>query len=353
MNNKAAKRTLAVALAGALAFASPLTALATDLSSEGTATYEGDKIENDVMEVTLPTITGTPYDFTADPNNLLSAKNNRLDGKTVDNSTGILFEYEQDKFGPNSAVLEAESKSAVDVDVTVTAKVKGTYDGVVEFAEDDSFKDKEGKDITDKTIYLAVVDSTDSDADKHVKDAIKGTEEVKAAKVTSTVSGVPTNFELVNDSGTYKYAQVDSPTDYNKAKFNLTGAINPNAEWTGVAEKGLPSIEVTWSYAKHQDGPSVSGGTASSATGVDFDVTFTKGTASTYTFSGLAAGETLSSVQQSADLNGTYNTSGNVTLDGSSVKVASGMWGSASAGDTRYLKVTSSAKTYVLKVAIQ
>lgn len=253
MNNKAAKRTLAAALAGAMVFANPLTALATDLSSEGTATYEGDKIENDVMSVTLPTITGNPYSFTADPNNLLSAKDNRLTGKTIDTNKGILFEYEEGKFGPNSAVLEAESKSAVDVDVTVTAKVKGTYDGAVSFAEDDTFKDKDDKDITDKTIYLAVVDSTDADDTKHVKDAIKGTEEAKAAKVTSTVSGVPSNFELVYASNKYEYAEVDSPTDYNKAKFNLTGAINPNAEWTGVAEKGLPNIEVTWSYAKHTD----------------------------------------------------------------------------------------------------
>lgn len=254
MNSKKFRRFAALMLAGTMTIGSGMMVLAADASSitsAGTADYEGDKVENDIIQVTLPTINAGTYNYKADPNELLTtAANNGSLGNTVtiDSNDGILFLYETNKYGASSTALEVESKSAVDVDITVKAEADSTYDGLATFNADSAFTDS-----TEKELYIAVVNSTD--ASNPVSDGIKGLGESNAASVTYTIKGVPTNFELTYDSTKgYTYAEkTTGTTDYNKAKFNLTGAINKNAEWTGVAEKGLPDITVTWSYAKHVD----------------------------------------------------------------------------------------------------
>ncbi len=215
---------------------------------EGVSTYEGDKIEKDTISLTLPTISAGTYDYIADPNNLLSAKDARIAAeKITGGNEGILFQYKAGEYGKDSEEIEVESKSAVAVDVSVKLEVKGTYEGVVGFNDDKAAFTEDNK---NKEMYLAVVNNSGAEPDAK---AIKSGE--TSVINTATVEGVPANFELTYADSKYSYKEIANPADYNTAKFKLTGALNKNAEWTGVAEQGLPTIQVTWSYAKHSDAP--------------------------------------------------------------------------------------------------
>lgn len=244
------KKLVALALATTVFFCNSAIVFAeteeTGTPAEGTSTYEGDKIEKDTISLTLPTIESGTYDYIADPNNLLSAKNARIAAdKITGGNEGVLFQYKAGEYGKNSTEIEVESKSAVAVDVSVKLEVKGTYEGIVAFNDD---KTAFTEDNDNLEMYLAVVNNSGEDPDAK---AIKAGE--TSVINTTTVEGVPTNFELTYADNKYSYQEVASPAAYNKAKFFLSGALNTNAEWKGVAEEGLPDIQVTWSYAKHVD----------------------------------------------------------------------------------------------------
>jgi hypothetical protein len=89
-----------------------------------------------------------------------------------------------------------------------------------------------------------------------------------------------------------------------------------------------------------------SGMTASAASNVDYTATFTKGTAYDINFTGVT------SATWAATVDGTYATSANISVGTNKVTIASGNWAAASAGDTRFVKVSNGTYTYVIEFTI-
>ncbi len=251
MSKKNFKRFSAFTMAAVLTAGSAMAVLAADDGvAEGTGKYEGTK-EAPIPSVTLPTDAQMTqiYDYIADPNNLIKdAKDHGRLGSSADIDTdaaGILFKYDTDKYGKTSKKLEVESQNYKDVDVTVELKVKDGAKGDADIVYADSASFDAGD--TTKKFYMAV---TDADATNPKTAALPASGVVK---LTQTVAGKPSNFELQYDTAKdeYGYKAISSASGWEKAGFALTGALNNNATWgKGVT---FPTLVVTWSYAEHSD----------------------------------------------------------------------------------------------------
>ena len=152
--------------------------------------------------------------------------------------------------------------------------------------------------------------------------------------------------------------------------FTFTGVMNKEADWTKADVATLtftPVYEIaditgdevattSGGYKQIDTVPSLTLSNATANTtddGVDFNVTFTKGTALTCEFTGLGEGVTLSSVLWGTSVSEITSTTSNVPVSGTSFTINANMWGSASAGDVKYIELTTSGgATKVVKVTI-
>lgn len=352
MSAKRMRKLLTVVLSTSMVLGCTITAFA-DTSVEGQGDYEGGAVQFPIISCTLPTIDENAYDYIADPNGLIAATSAaHYGGATFTGSTGVFFKT-TDAQGDTKATYTEKSKAftvtsqnARDLDVTVKLEQKTAGSDIIEYADSATFEN------TDKAnkLYLAVTDGAQSNA----KTAALSSS--AAATLTTTVPGVPGNYEQkwVENEG-YKYAlKTEGLADWGTCSYNLTGALNKNATWEdGVT---FPVIKVTWSFAEHSDTPalSLSNGTANTSdAGIDFDVTFAKGTAKTFTFTGLGEGVTLKSVTWGTSASEMTSTTSNIPLSGASFTINANMWGSAAANDVKYIKITASDDTVkVIKVTI-
>lgn len=359
------KKAAAIGLAATMLMGSTVTAFAAEGGATGNGTYEGYVEEISVFSVEVPTDASATkgFDFFVDPNGLLAA----TDYASKEGTTAADFETNATlfftrtpvaadeskgvqavtKFGKDSEAIIFKNKSSYAVNVEVAAAVTGA-DGITLGAVED--------DTTAPTIYLALVTPG---TDGNTTTAITSS----GAKVTGTIDGENSNFEVVykaadEAAGTaagYYYEQ-KKPTDeaplapWKTYSFSLTGACG--GTWTAEQAEVAPTVTLTWKVTDPEAGPSLSNATASSDTGVDFDVTFTKGTALTCAFSGLGDGVTLKLVTWGASATDMTGTTTNIPLNGTSFTINSNMWGSASAGDAKYIKLTTSDNKVIVVKAI-
>lgn len=256
MSKKNLKRFAAITLAATMAFGSAMTVFATDGDpgntpatpekgvAEGKGSYEGGEMKYPTLSVTLPTIPAGTYDYIADPNGLIAATSNgKYAGATFSGGTGIFFETSTNTYSQKSAAQTLTNENAQDIDVTVKLEQKTAGDAIIKYASSGTFEstDKENK------LYLAVTDDAATDPNT------AALSDASAATVTTTVAGVPGNYEPGYTEGTgYAYTKKTSGlADWGKCSFILTGAINTNATWGDNVN--FPQIKVTWSYKEHFD----------------------------------------------------------------------------------------------------
>lgn len=279
------KKVLAMSMATIMAFASTGMVFADDVtdaakatgSVDGTGTIEG-YAETDVFTVTLPTT--KKVNFKIDPQELLKAvsSSNTLDGIAFSSATDgygktVLFQDEtvDTTFTTKSADISVVNKSTFDVDVDVTAKVTGlTKEG--ENGYSIALMDKDAKDFafgtaTALTLSLTptnyvLTDTASSGETAGTATALTNAEAGVSTKVTIQKSDKVTEaYEFVSESGSYKYKLKDdvSTIPFKAVKFNLAGTVNTDADWTNFSKDTSSALKVdlTYSVAKHVDGPQV------------------------------------------------------------------------------------------------
>lgn len=110
-----------------------------------------------------------------------------------------------------------------------------------------------------------------------------------------------------------------------------------------------PTFVMTWSWVDPDATPAVpiiTGATSVTGQAYDYTATFTKGTAKTFSATGLTA------VTWASAIDGEYKTSANITVSNGTATIAASNWGSAAAGDKRFLKLTVGEETYIVQVTI-
>lgn len=220
-------------------------------------------IDTDILTVTLPTVTGdaaNTFNFNMDPQSLINqsvtADAGRYTGKTYGAGT-LFFDNGSDAYSNTSNELVVKVASSVKTDVSVKATISDA-EGLT-FSTKNDFTDvaavegvSDAVKNTDKHIYLAMVTTNGSNAAATTvfdEDGVEKTEEIPALATS--------NFEVKWDAaansntGGYTYA-LKTGTDPTEYKFKLTGATNPNANWTDLDDVA-PKIDLTWSVKKHVD----------------------------------------------------------------------------------------------------
>jgi hypothetical protein len=258
MNAKRIKNLLTVVLTTSMVVGSTVTAFADAGVGEGSGTYEGGEMKYPTLSVTLPTIPEGTYDYIADPNGLIAATDAARYNADFEGTAGIFFltadaDAEADtnaKYTNKSKAQTVTNENAQDIDVTVKLEQKTAGSDIIKYADSATFEeaDKENK------LYLAVTDDAASDA------KVAALSSTGAATLTTTVAGIPGNYKPAYDTDDgYGYVLIDSEDDdftaWNECSYILTGALNTGAEWGD--DVTFPAIKVTWSYAEHQDGPTV------------------------------------------------------------------------------------------------
>lgn len=302
------KRIVAVTLAATMVLGSAMTVFAEEANPEtpaagvatGTGTYEGGEMEYPTLSVTLPAIPAGTYDYIADPNGLIAATDaaKYADSDFATTAQGIFFLTEKkgesgtpakNTYSEKSTALSLTNENAQDLDVTVKLEQKTAGDAGIQYTADSTFAAaEEGATNTEKQLYLALVQKDAVPAAGEGGDPSDGTPvpllSTGAATITAAVAGTPDNYEAgysEDDGYGYTLKAESDLTDWNDCSFYMTGALNTAATWGN--DLTFPTIQVTWSYKEHTDGPTASGN-LSAANG------------STVTISGVAEDATLSSV---------------------------------------------------------
>ncbi len=243
------KQLTAVALAVTMIAGSSMAVLAEEPVKEGTVTGSGEvegTVDTDVWNVVLPTVADgdTTYNFILDPEGLIAATNAaHYQGKTFEENASLFFNnVAADKTKDYSSTSDAKqivNKSSYAVDVTVTATV--TPGEGISINPDNTFAND-----TTPSIYLAVKDSNS----KTEAVGTTGTT-VLTATMDAAADG---SYEIVYADGAYK-CQLKSDvedTAFDTYSFQLTGACNKAANWSGLKE-AAPAVSVVYSVDKHAD----------------------------------------------------------------------------------------------------
>jgi hypothetical protein len=344
MRARSIKRVLTVALATTMVLGSSMSAFAANGESEGTGEYEGGEMQYPTLSITLPVIPDHTYDYIADPNGLISATAAaHYGGATFTGTSGIFFKTTEADgdvkaiYTNKSKAQEVTNQNAQDVDITVKLEQLEAGDESIVYSDTATFETED----TANKLYLAVTDDAASDAQVSALSA------TTAATLTTTVPGVPDNYKPNwDETNGYGYVLKDAGEleDWETCSYILTGALNTNATWGD--DVTFPSIKVTWSYAEHTDGVAITGATKVSGQAYGYTATFTKGTALNLSATGLTAATWAS------DIDGEYKTSANITVSNGTATIAGSNWGSAQAGDNRYLKLVIDGEEYIVKITV-
>ncbi len=267
------KKFLAVGLAVTMTMGSSVVAFAddttitspTDGSASGTGSVEA-VVDKDIFKVVLPTISDTSLNFILDPQGVIAATSNaKYTGANFEAGKTLFFQQSTNDYKDTSAEFTITSKSAVDVDVTLSAKVTGNDS--VKLSSDSNFAGD-----TDASMYLGVIVDTD--------EAVAITDD--GATVTKKLENAVSEYEVKYSGGNYVFDLKDAPDEsaFKTFKFKLTGASNANGDWTGL-DAVAPKVELTWNVTKHVDqaAPSVAKTTyeMTAGTPVEMTVDFGKG----------------------------------------------------------------------------
>ena len=287
------KKGIAVALTATMALGGTFTAYAADTattgSTSGSGTSEG-HVEQEVLNMVLPTVDSgsTPFAYIMDPERLIQGTDgNKYAEGTVfpakDGDTGVYFLTAANTYANTSNTLQAINKSSCDVTLTVDVETTaGTKDITLATSSTPS--------ETAAELYLGLKVGNDTTTVKSDKKT-----------VTKTVAGSPTNFEIAVKNGAYVYQEKADATTWKAMNISMTGAVSKKEI---ASDTTAPTVNVTWSYAKAADG-------ATAATdAVDYvagpSVAFTS--AGAITVSGLASGQTVTSVSIAYTKDGSQQT---------------------------------------------
>ncbi len=242
MQQKTLKRALAFALAGTMTLGMSTTVFAQTGDATGTQTgtgtgsFEG-HVDKDVIAVTLPTASSTTFAYKMDPEGLIAATNGaKHSGASFQEGKNVYFQSAANTWTAESEKLKVINKGTVDVDVTVAAKTAENDNVAMSTTSTFESTDKAAK------LYLGL-----KVANKDVV-AIDTTE--TAGKVVVGLKGNDDNFDITSTETGYEYkAKAGVPdTAWNNFEFGLTGACNPNGDYSAEDLAGS-DVTVTWSYA--------------------------------------------------------------------------------------------------------
>ena len=251
MHMQTRKRFLALVAAAAMVLA-PCTAFATDsVTSPAIGGESGDGkvegwVDKEVFTVVLPTVADGALDFILDPQGLIkdttagSGENEgAYNGKKFGEGT-LFFNHATQVDGKDytntSDTLTIVNKSSIPVDVKVDVIATGD---AVAFTTDAAFEES-----TKAEVYLAIKDLASTG------DAIYIDPETETATLTAQLKKVDEKFFEVKYEGgkyTYKLKTTGGPasSDLDKIEFALTGAANPNGDWSSKTEI-KPGVDVVW-----------------------------------------------------------------------------------------------------------
>lgn len=299
----------------------------------GNGTVEG-VVKKDVFKVVLPTIDSDndkTFDYKMDPQGLIKATSAAAygEGYTFADGASVFFQNKEKEYSATSNALTITNKSTMKVNVTLTAtvdEVSGlTMADSATFAADD----------TATKLYLALIGGEGESAQ---------TKAVTTSGVTITteMAAAPAEaYAAAYVDGEYVYALTDAAkaegyTGFATYSFKLTGACNTNkdADWTELKEAN-PRVDVVWTV----EDPTADNGILDGATlkGSIYEADFTKGTAKVLT---VADDAKVKSATWGSSADDITKTSTSITVSGSKVTIASGMWATIEAGGVKYLKIT-------------
>lgn len=358
---KSFKRFMAFVMTGVLLASpvSPIVASAAEVTgsetmtapASGNAVASGeveDFVKTDVFKVVLPTSADSTFKFVMDPQGLINKTNAaaKTSGDVYASGDTIYFQTASGNYTNTSKAVQVLNRGTVEVDVTVEATLV-SGDGITMAASGD-YSDATN---TTPSLYLALIEVSGNAA--VATDVLDSTDGAKLTKTLAAASG--DLYEYTYASGNYKYdlkpavASGDS-TIFPHYEFALTGACNPNADWstlTGAA----PSVKVVWTIDEHK---------SDKAPSVATTATFKKGQALSIPVD-LGAGNlaaTKATVTASATKASGYTASPGVTYDASSKAVTLGTtaFSAAATGSIRYIQVAfdDDAKTVItITVTVQ
>lgn len=208
----------------------------------GTGGLEG-SLSTDVFKVAVTTIPddSTFYDFILDPEKLITRSNGAAYSESFVTDKTMYFRNVNDKtdskdYSDRSDYVTITNKGTMPVDATITAEVDG-LGTAIKLAENKTFTDDK-----DASIYMELVDGA----------ATPKTAAITAdgASLTTTIaaSSTPNLWKTEYNATTHKYeynVNTAVTATYNDYKFALSGASNPNGDWSAVGAVA-PTVEVVW-----------------------------------------------------------------------------------------------------------
>lgn len=211
-------------------------------SGSGTGAFEG-HVDKDVVVVTLPTDNDTTtFAYKMDPEGLIAATNSvKYSDSTFEPGANVYFQSATNTWTKDSAKLKVTNKGTVDVDVTVTAKTDANSN--VAMSTTKTFESTD----TDAKLYLGLQVANQAEVAVDTTDT--------AGKVTVGLKGNGDNYEITSvEGGGYGYTAKSGVPDtaWNSFEFGLTGACNPNGNYSASGLAGS-NVTVTWSYAVRAD----------------------------------------------------------------------------------------------------
>ena len=261
------KRFLAVVMASTMVLGSTVTAFADDPdpntgSATGTGVNTGHLETDGVFTAVLPTSVGTKFDFTIDPEDILSSADKFTDGTALGDDFGnddlVYFKNTGDSgtsYSSTSDAVKVGAKNYVDVDITVNATIEDAASGKTIIPMVGSEDDLDA--ATTPSLYLELAVGTK-------KGAVLST----GGKVTEKLAGVPANFTTAyqaGDSGFTGYKLVeasDADWDDHEVEVTLSGKVKGGDVTSSVV---APEVTLTWTVSQHVDYNYISAGSISAS----------------------------------------------------------------------------------------
>ncbi len=263
------KKLVATVLTAAMVFGSCFTVMADEASSATGTGSSYDHVDTDIITVTYPTTeaVATAFNFVVDPERLVNQAGGKLGDTTsvTANDDGVYFH------GSNTAssnAIDIEGKNSVAVDLSVAVSVTASANSIALVADEAALEA-----ATDPALLLSVKVGTDEKV-------------ITSAGVTAkdSIEGVSSNFVMKPKDGQFEYVVKDGATGWKKAAVQLIGKTNEAAVPEGAGAMSAPTVQLTWTVAKHVDGPVATPGSMSTS-------------AKSAVISGLAESSTLQGVK--------------------------------------------------------
>lgn len=205
-------------------------------NSDGVGELEG-IVKTDVYQVVMPTETEGIFDFILDPQGLINATDGAAyEGKKFEKDSTVFFKRTdgtvEEDYSNKSDHITITNKSSVPVDVSVEVQVDADSIKGITLTDDKEFKDDTGR-----SLYLAITDG------ENVVPVGKD-----GATIQATVEAAPEEaYEFVyeNEEYVYKMKEGLEGIEFPEYSFQLMGAANGKGEWTELGDVA-PKIMITW-----------------------------------------------------------------------------------------------------------